>query len=257
MMKICIVIPSFGDPNKAESLVVGLTHCLKESRLTYKILIINNGLFKSIKESTIQAGKVEVVNPGRNLYYVDSLKFALLNNDEYDYFALLNDDLLVTSEFGLAKAVERLEWLKSKNIEAICCPAVLISNSENKVNSTGLYRKGPIYVCRDYLRNYAEVKTKRFYATHNVSGATLIGSANNFTRILKTMGKWNCMYLEDVAIGISASRLNIKQFCFADMHVYHEFSPVISNKKKIIRYIKGYCRFLKFLIAIYCLDSPQ
>lgn len=246
MEKICVVIPAFGNPSNCKNIVHNIISCIQIHPLL--ITIVDNGLNKKIDLSEFNTDLIQFLNPGRNLFYIDSLSYAISKNIEYDYFVLLNDDLHLTSGFNLGLAINRIKHLKSQGAEAICCPAILITNSNRVVNCTGLYRKGPIYVCRDYLKNYDAVKSKSFYKTHNVTGAALIGHRDNLVKILSKLGRWNCMYLEDAAIGISADILNIQQYCFADIYAYHDFSPVIKSLKKIRRYARGYIRFLKFLI---------
>lgn len=245
MEKVCVVIPAFGDPSNCKNIVNNLISCIQLNHLL--ITIVDNGLSKQIDLNEFNTDFIQYLNPGRNLFYIDSLSYAISKNIEYDYFVLLNDDLHLTSGFDLSLAINRIKYLKSQGSEAISCPAILITNSNNVVNCTGLFRKGPIYVCRDYLKNYDSIKSKSFYKTHNVTGAALIGHRDNLVKILSKLGKWNCMYLEDAAIGISADILNIQQYCFADIYAYHDFLPVLKSLKKIRRYARGYIRFLKFL----------
>lgn len=246
-IELGLIIPAYGDPAS----VIRLIHCLSphldDLKLNVMAFVVDNGILPSyeLPELCTRLDKVELLTPGSNLYYIDSLSYVLRVKN-INYSMLLNHDLLLGDNFDLPLLLSRLRRLESQGVSAICSPLVILKSNPCCINASGIVKRGIFYLCRDFGVDRNSILYKKMYPATYLSGTALLAKSDVFRLLLQKLGRWNCLYMEDVALSILAKSENIELLCFTDIQVIHDYQPVWQNRTKLLRYFRGMIRFFIF-----------
>jgi len=246
-----VIIPAYGNAPCLVSLIDQLQKQRMPIGCNIEILIIDNGLIKSLAQELRDRGDCRYISSGANLMYMNAITMGLRYALGVSVL-ISNQDVRLIGEDVLIGLLGELRAYSSKGIESILMPCHRDRNGQTYC--TGLRRKGLFFICESSGNQVASSSHVKSYKIDYFSGCFFLTHKSTLSMITANIRNWPSMYLEDVAMSLEAARNQIRLFCMKDLSIVHDYQPVYKSPAKSFLYIKSVFYFLRYVFGKHCLQ---